>query len=269
MIKAGSNALIGMLLVLFACVACSTLRPKQPLTWHVILEMDSNLPDKEAATRQAIELIEKRLDLVGISNFEVKSQGSGQIIVNLPEVPDRVRLRNVISTWGKLELFALISPLSPAPVQTYSTESEAIASLKSGGTVPSNRRVLFYPQIEDGRPAEKKWVVAESPAILDGSELRSAVAMPDPSGDDNYQVNFSLKKSGAQKFGAWTGTHINSYLAVVFNGSVVSIAHIKSQIFDSGQINGRFSKGHAEDVALVLNSGAFPAPVRFVAEGDN
>ena len=255
--------------MLLACLACSMLKPKRPLTWHIILEMDSSLPDREAATKQTIAVIEKRLDQTGVSNFEVKNQGAGRIIVNLPDVPDRVRIRNIVQTWGKLEIVALISPASPAPAQTYSTSEEAIASLDSGGAVPSNRRILLFPQIEHGRPVAQKWVVAESPAIVDGSELRNAIAVPDPAGGDNYQINFSLRKSGAEKFGAWTGAHINNYLAVVLNDSVVSIAYIKSQIFDTAQISGRFTKGHAEDLARVLESGAFPAPVRFVEEGDN
>jgi len=53
---------------------------------------------------------------------------------------------------------------------------------------------------------------------------------------------------------------------VVLNGEVKSIAFIKSQIFDSGQITGRFSKQSAEDLALTLRSGALPAPIEYLEE---
>jgi preprotein translocase subunit SecD len=47
---------------------------------------------------------------------------------------------------------------------------------------------------------------------------------------------------------------------------VKSIAYIKSQITDQGEISGRFTKQAAEDLALVLRTGALPAPLRFVSE---
>ena len=45
---------------------------------------------------------------------------------------------------------------------------------------------------------------------------------------------------GAEKFGAWTGANINEYMGVVLNDEVKSIAYIKSQIYDQGEISGRF-----------------------------
>ena len=113
----------------------------------------------------------------------------------------------------------------------------------------------------------KQWVVVETPAIIDGSELRNATAVPTQAGrSDDYEINFSLKKAGADKFGAWTGAHINEYMGVVLNDEVKSIAFIKSQIFDSGQITGRFTKQSAEDLALTLRSGALPAPIEYLEE---
>ena len=47
----------------------------------------------------------------------------------------------------------------------------------------------------------------------------------------------------------------------------MTVAFIKSQISDTGQINGHFNKQEAEDTALVLVSGNLPAPVELVEEG--
>src|SRR5207253_5643890 len=112
----------------------------------------------------------------------------------------------------------------------------------------------------------KKWVVVESPAIIDGAELRTATANPARAGGEEYDINFALKKSGADKFGAWTGANINEYMGVVLNDEVKSIAFIKGQIFDQGEITGHFTKQSAEDLALVLKSGSLPFPVRVVSE---
>jgi preprotein translocase subunit SecD len=56
---------------------------------------------------------------------------------------------------------------------------------------------------------------------------------------------------------------------VLLNNEVKSIAFIKSQIFDTGMINGNFTKQAAEDLAYVLTSGPLPAPVKIIEEGNN
>jgi preprotein translocase subunit SecD len=52
----------------------------------------------------------------------------------------------------------------------------------------------------------------------------------------------------------------------VLNDEVKSIAYIKSQIFDQGEISGRFTKQSAEDLALTLRSGALPAKIEYQEE---
>jgi preprotein translocase subunit SecD len=108
--------------------------------------------------------------------------------------------------------------------------------------------------------------VVEYPSVVDGSELREANAVSRTGGDGDYQISFSFKPSGAQKFGEWTGKNIGNYMAVVLNGEVKSAAYIKSQIFDSGEISGRFTKASAEDLALTLKSGALPAKIEYQEE---
>jgi preprotein translocase subunit SecD len=55
-------------------------------------------------------------------------------------------------------------------------------------------------------------------------------------------------------------------MAVVLNDEVKSAAYIKSQIFDAGEISGRFTKASAEDLALTLKSGALPAKIEYMEE---
>jgi preprotein translocase subunit SecD len=120
---------------------------------------------------------------------------------------------------------------------------------------------------KENQPKPSKWVVVESPSIIDGSELRNASGVPSRGGGaDDYEIQFSLKPGGAVKFGAWTGGHINEYMGVVLNDQVKSIAFIKSQISDSGEISGRFTKESADDLALTLRSGALPAPIEYLEE---
>ena len=262
--------LVGFLIFLFgagAIVGAFVISARRaPLVWHLVLAVDPSTPDLAAATKQTAEVIERRLDAFGVK-FRVTPQSNGQILVDLPSMENPERLKALISTGGKLELTHVISPGSPAPVQTYATNDEAVASLNSNGTVPPNRRVLPYTDRDDADAASfRKFVVVQAPAIVDGSELRDARAVAARSGGPAYQIAFSLNKTGADKFGTWTGANINEYLGVVLNGEVKSIAFIKSQIHDQGQIDGRFTKQSAEDLALVLKAGALPAKISFLEE---
>src|SRR6185295_15023343 len=202
------------------------------------------------------------------------SQSSYQILVQMPGIQDPERVKQLLKAESKLELVHVISPASPAPTQTFATEDEAKQSL--GATVPSNRRVVPYAErneptqagqaTEDQTQKAKRWVVVEAPAVVDGSELRNASATQSRTGSDEYQIAFALKPAGAEKFGSWTGANINEYMGVILNNEVKSIAYIKSQISDQGEISGRFTKESAEDLALTLRSGALPAPIEYQEE---
>ncbi len=245
------------------------------ITWTLPTAAQSKL--SEQATEQAQRIIESRLDAVGVAEPLVQrhgSQSSHQILVQMPGIQDPERVKQLLKAESKLELVHVVSPPNPAPFQTYNTQEEAKASL--GGTVPTNRRVLPYAERNEPTAAgqatpdqaqkEKKWVVVESPAVVDGSELRNASATQSRAGAEDYQIAFALKPKGADKFGAWTGANINEYMGVVLNDEVKSIAFIKSQIHDQGEISGRFTKQSADDLALTLRSGALPAPIEYQEE---
>jgi preprotein translocase subunit SecD len=245
------------------------------VTWTLPAAAQNKLA--EQATEQAQRIIESRLDAVGVAEPLVQrhgSQSAHQILVQMPGITDPERVKQLLKAESKLELVHVVSPPSPAPVQTYNTEEEAKASL--GATVPTNRRVWPYSErneptaasqnTADQGPKQKKWVVVESPAVVDGSELRNASATQSRAGADDYQIAFALKPAGADKFGAWTGANINEYMGVVLNDEVKSIAFIKSQIHDQGEISGKFTKQSADDLALTLRSGALPAPIEYQEE---
>jgi preprotein translocase subunit SecD len=106
----------------------------------------------------------------------------------------------------------------------------------------------------------------ETPAIVSGNDLRNATAIPSTGGSTEYSVSFSLRPDGAKRLSSWTREHINEYLAVILNDEIESIAFVKSEMYDTGEISGRFTKQSAEDLAKVLTSSAFPAKVRFIEE---
>jgi preprotein translocase subunit SecD len=180
----------------------------------------------ESATDQAMRIIDSRVNALGVVESTLARHGgqnSHQILLQMPGIQDTEHVKLLLAGQSHLELVHIISPPSPAPSQNYATKEEAIASLNSGGAIPANRRVLPYSERAElasqaanpNAAPPKKWVVVESPAIIDGAELRSAAANPGRAGGDEYEIDFALKKTGADKFGNWTGANINEYMGVV------------------------------------------------------
>ena len=244
------------------------------ITWSLPTAAQRTL--SQQAVDQALKIIESRINAVGVAEPTLQTHGatgSNQILLQMPGIQDPERVKKLIVGESRLELVHVVSDPNPQPIKTYPTEQEAVQSL--GATVPSNRKVLPYadrnePTAGGQNPdqnKQKSWVVVESPAVVDGSELRSAQAVTSRGGGANdYQIQFSLKPSGAEKFGTWTGANINQYMGVVLNDEVKSIAFIKSQITDSGEISGHFTKESADDLALTLRSGALPASIEYQEE---
>jgi preprotein translocase subunit SecD len=242
------------------------------VTWSLSTQAQNKLAD--AATQQALKIIDGRINAYGVKEptlQQVGAKDANQILLQMPGVEDPERVKKLIGAESKLDLMKVVGATNPSPMTTYPTEQAAIQSL--GGTVPSNRRV--YPVVErdedakdktDANKAPKSYVVVENPPIIDGNDLRDATPVSRTASSNDYQISFSLKPGGAQKFGDWTGKNVGAYMAVVLNNEVKSAPFIKSQIFDQGQIDGRFTKQSADDLALTLKSGALPAPIEYLEE---
>ena len=230
----------------------------------------------QQAVDQSLKIIESRINAIGVAEPTLQTHGapgSNQILLQMPGIQDPERVKQLLVGESRLELVHVVSPPSPAPVQKYATREEALASI--GGAESPTRKVLEYSERDEpttaggqdeNTPKPKSFVVVEYPPVVSGSELRNAQAVTSRAGSDDYQIQFSLKPAGAQKFGNWTGRNINEYMGVVLNNEVKSIAYIKSQITDSGEISGRFTQQSAEDLALTLRSGALPARIVYQEE---
>jgi preprotein translocase subunit SecD len=242
------------------------------ILWSLSAQAQARLKDQ--ATDQAYRIIDSRINAFGVKEPTLQRQGSsdsGLILLQMPGVQNPERVKTLVGETSRLELMKIVSPPNPTPVQTYPTKEAALQSI--GGKETDTKKVLPYAERDETAtaaktPADQKpkqFVVVENPAVVDGSELRDAAAIQGRGGTD-YQITFSFKPAGAQKFGDWTGKNIGNYMAVVLNDEVKSAAYIKGQIFDTGEISGRFTKDTAEDLALTLKSGALPASIEYQEE---
>lgn len=241
------------------------------LTWSLPVSAQKALVSQ--ATDQVLQIIESRINAFGVKEPTIQKVGaadSGQILLQMPGEENPERVKDLIGKASKLELVKVVSPPSPSPVQTYPTREAALQSI--GGRETDSQKVFLYTDRDEAatqnpqEPKQNRFVVVEYPAVVDGNELRDASAIPQAQNSTQYTISFSFKPTGAQKFGDWTGKNINNYMGVVLDNEVKSIAFIKSQIFDSGQIDGRFTKESANDLVLTLKSGALPAEIEYQEE---
>ncbi len=208
---------------------------------------------------KAVRITQSRLDAVGIDGEVKRSEPDKQRIeVRIFGKPDLERLRTYLFKTYKLELTKAVSPPYPDPARVFPDREKAQAASVNG------QQVLPYAQYGEDGPAS--FIVLENGPIVTGEHLRNAQAFSRTGSDFDYFITFSLNPEGAEKFGDWTAKNINSYLAVVLNDEVQSVAYIKTQISDMGEINGRFTRTQAEDIAASLNSGHLPADLKVVDE---
>jgi len=170
-----STAPIAILLVVASGLACSMLRRKSAATWRLTLEVQSPTTDRKTV-EQTIRIIEQRLALADIRGYEVHADdpGNNRIIADLPTVSNHDRVKRLITSGGKLELFYVLSLPSPIPVNTYDTKEKADAFVKTLDA-PATSRVLPYFDHDSGSNATQtssKWVIVKLPALIDGSDLR-------------------------------------------------------------------------------------------------
>lgn len=242
------------------------------ISWSLPAQAQARL--KEQSTDQAIQIIESRINAFGVKEPTIQKRGtsdSGEILLQMPGVDDPERVKNLIGEESRLALFKVVSPPNPN-LATYPTREAALQTI--GGAESNTRKVYEYVERDDSTAAGQapdpnqptQFIVVEYPPIIEGDELRDANAISQTGNEGDYQISFSLKPAGAAKFGEWTGRNINNYMAVVLNEKAKSVAFIQSQIFDQGQISGRFTQATADDLALTLKSGALPAQLEYLEE---
>ena len=218
---------------------------------HILLEVDTQkIPEaqKEGAVDRAVEVIQNRIDQFGVREPYITKQGKNQIVIQLPGLTDQDRARDIVAKTAHLE-FKLV------------TEDEAIIKEALAGTPREGYEVK---QLEDEGQLGQT-VVLEKEPVLTGDKLTSASVGFDSYGQSTVEIQFD--KEGAKIFDLATFQNVGKRLAIVLDGKVHSAPVIRDRIPNGkGQISGNFTVQQASDLALVLNAGALPAPVKIVEE---
>ncbi len=185
---------------------------------------------------RAIETIRNRVDMYGVSEPTIQRSGEKQIIVQLPDVKDVENVKKTIGSVAKLEFRMVADPDQPA-----------------GTSVNLRNREGGQLRLEDE-------------ALMTGDAVENANVDINPQTNE-VAVLMKLTGTGARTFDRITGDNVGRQLAIILDNVVQVAPTIRDRISNgSAEITGNFSSKEAHRVAIVLRSGALPAPLTFEEE---
>jgi preprotein translocase subunit SecD len=227
-------------------------------SWVLTMKPQPLAELKTRAVQQAIETIRNRVDKLGVSEPVIQEHGLGdyQILVQLPGVDDPARVKEIMQSTAMLEIRQALNNGTP-----YKDEQAALAA--NNGVLPDNS-VLMHGRNIGAAGEDSVYIISRVSAVA-GHDLREA-RVGRNANTNMPEVNFFLTAEGGRRFSNFTSQHVGDYLAVVLDNKVMEVAVIKSEIGDSGVIEGRFTDQQAKDLALILNSGALPAGIKYLEE---
>ncbi len=193
---------------------------------------------KTSSQDQALEIVRRRIDEIGTNEPNILKRGNDRILVELPGLDDPMRIKSLLGKTANLT-FRFVT----------NNDQDSFGAEKLSYEDESEEAALVSKRI-----------------ILSGDNLLDAQPRMDSETNETV-VTFTLDRVGAKRFGKATSTGIGKQLAIVLDGKIISAPVIRDTIASgSGQISGGFTFQSATDLALLLRSGALPAPLNIIEE---
>lgn len=257
---------------------------------------------KEGAVDQAVKAIRNRVDKWGVSEPNIAKRGDANILVQLPGYSSPERAKELLGRTAQLE-FRIVDD-DDAPVAAVKDLPAGITvdfdrHEGPGGAVvqtrffkAKDRQTLSDFLKAHPAPMQREWAIHKSEDRLKGEAFYrtylldrrhgltgeyvtdARVVFDQRPGEGNRpQVSLTFNKTGADLFGKLTTENVKRLMAIVLDDTVESAPIINEPITGG---NCSISMGglrpvneilqEAQDLALVLKSGALPAPVRILEE---
>lgn len=188
------------------------------------------------AFNSVVSVIEKRVNLFGVSESVVQSAKNGdnwRIIVELPGVRDASAAASLVGRTAQLKFREASDSGQILPEATISAE-------------------MMFPVATD----------------LSGSDLKNAqVTYGSGRGSDvGPQVALQFSDTGAKKFADITRRNVGRELAIFLDDQIITAPVVQQEIIGGNAvINGNFTTEGAKALAVQLNAGALPVPVKLVS----
>ncbi len=215
--------------------------------------------DKQQVLLQAVEVLRKRVDKLGVAEPLIQPAGENRIIIALPGLSDSENesARRQIEKAAFLE-FRMVHPDSDEYVQ-------------QGIPAPGYELLKLKPKKSDPNSPAMSYLVKIKPERgLTGKNVKFASVARHPVSNEP-EIHFTLDDEGAKKFAEVTtefSPQGNKYfqLAIVLDGELYSAPRINGVIpGGSGTITGNFDVQEAFELANVLEN-PLEAPVKIVEE---
>jgi len=206
----------------------------------IVIKFSDNFVNniKKNALEQSLEIVRNRIDEIGTKEPTIIAQGKDRILVELPGLKDPSGIKSLLGKTAKLTFRFLVN---------------------------NEKDEFGYELLNDKTNYEKKYRV-EKKIIISGENLIDAQPGFDQTTNSSV-VNFKLDTFGAKKFAFITKKNIGRFLAIIIDDEVVSAPVIRDAITTgNGQISGNFTVKEANDLAILLRSGALPAPINIIEE---
>lgn len=188
--------------------------------------------DRDVALESAKEVIERRVNLFGVSEAIVQTSKIGnqrRILVDLPGIKDASEAANLVGKTAQLEF----------------RELAATPSAEASGSG-----------------------VVDVPTGLTGADLKKAqVVFSQGGGKSGPQVSIEFNPEGATKFAEITKRNIGKPLAIFLDNQFVSAPTVQQEILGGNAvISGNFSTEEAKNLSIQLNAGALPVPIEIIEQ---
>ena len=193
---------------------------------------------KKNALEQSIEIVRNRIDELGTKEPNIITRGLDRILVELPGLKDPGEIKKLLGKTAQLNF-------------RFLSTSNIDSSLGVD--------ILNSPKKDIQYKVEKRIIVS-------GENLIDAQPGFDQLTNASV-VNFKLDNLGARKFAMASKDNIGRNLAIVLDNEVISAPVIRDAIITgNGQISGNFTAQEANELAILLRSGALPAPLSIIEE---
>lgn len=202
---------------------------------HITYEADLSKieeKDKADAMNSLSSVIENRINAFGVTEPIVqttKSSGSWRLIVEMPGTKDVNEAMNLIGKTAELEF----KEQSDEAIQAQEAQSLQVDPFKQTG--------------------------------LTGKDFKYADVTFDETGAPKISIEFNAE--GAKKFEEITGRNIGKPLAIYLDNQMISAPTVNQKISGGkGEITGKFDIKEAKNLAIQLNAGALPVPVKMIEQ---
>ena len=234
-------------------------------------ERGTELSDAElsALIAEDIEILTARIDQFGVTEPDIRQQGSDRILIEVPGETDPERVDSFLRGTGSLTFHLVDSELTSRVNRDYKDYSAAFAadgSVITPSYIPSGRTLYgYYTEDEYGIDTLQQFVVIYDEVALDGSHLDS-VRVDRDQRTQRPVVNFHLDSEGGKIFYSFTSANVGKALSVVMDGKVKSVATINSAISQDVQLSGGFTEEEAESIAVTLKTASLPIELQVVSQ---